>query len=103
MPTSSPPLATESRSAVCLLCGGAGEICTSVPGGTFDTQQEQWYPDERAYTCPKCKGKGELEETFCLVCSENVEMCSCTDEEIGMYLLTVYLGLPSPWKDRSSK
>lgn len=92
MPTSSPPLATESRTAVCSLCEGAGEVCTSTPGGTFDMQQEQWYPDEQTHTCPRCKGKGEREETFCLVCTESVEVCRCTDAEIETYLLTAFLG-----------
>jgi RecJ-like exonuclease len=92
MPSCPPLLATETRTNACSSCEGAGEVCTSTPGGTFDMQQEQWFPDEQAYTCPRCKGKGELEETFCLVCSENVETCSCTDAEIDHYLLTSYLG-----------
>lgn len=92
MPPCPPLLATETRTTPCSLCEGAGEVCTSTPGGTFDMQQAQWYPDEQTHTCPRCKGKGELEESFCLVCSESVEVCRCTDEEIDMYLLTVFLG-----------
>lgn len=92
MSTCPPLLATETRTTACSLCEGAGEVCTSTPGGTFDMQQGQWFPDEQAYTCPRCKGKGELEETFCLVCMESAEVCRCTDEEIDAYLLSSYLG-----------
>ena len=92
MPTSPLLLATETRTITCSLYEGTGDVYTSIPGGLFNMQQEQWYPDEQVYTCPRCKGNGELEGTFCLVCTENVEVCSCTDEEIDAFLLTSYLG-----------
>lgn len=92
MPTSSLVLATTTRTITCSLCEGVGDIYTSTSGGSFHMQQEQWYPDEQAYTCPRCKGEGELEETCCLVCTHSASVCSCTDEEIDLYLLTSYLG-----------
>ncbi len=92
MPTSPLLLATTTCTITCSLCEGAGEVYTRVSGGSFDMQQEQWFPDEQTHTCPKCKGEGELEETFCLVCTESALVCNCTDEEIDTYLLTSYLG-----------
>lgn len=84
--------ATETRTVTCFLCKGAGEVCAGTAGGFFDSYQEQWFPDGQNYTCPCCKGDGEVDETFCLICAENVHACSCTDEKIDTYLLASYLG-----------
>lgn len=54
--------------------------------------QECWYPDEAVYPCDRCKGGGEVQESFCLVCAEPTDACSCTDEQIENYLLTSYVG-----------
>jgi DnaJ-class molecular chaperone len=92
MPVCPPLLATETRTTVCSLCAGQGDVCTGAAHGTFDMRQEQWFPDERVYTCPRCKGQGELEEDFCLACTESVEVCRCMDADIDTYLLTACLG-----------
>ena len=92
MTTTQSDHATETRTVTCFLCKGAGEVCAGTAGGFFDSYQEQWFPDEQNYTCPCCKGDGEVDETFCLICTENVHACNCTDEKIDTYLLASYLG-----------
>jgi len=87
-----PELATETRTSACPLCEGNGEVYAGVSYGYFDIHQEQWYPDEPR-TCPRCNGRGNVEETACLVCKEPIEVCTCTDEEIEAYLLASYLGV----------
>lgn len=90
MPTGPLLLAKLTRTITCSLCGGTGEACTS--SGTFDMQQAHPYPDEHSHTCPECNGDGKVEAGSCLVYAANVEVCSCTDEEIDTHLLTSYLG-----------
>lgn len=94
MPLCPPPLATETRTTACSSCAGQGEVVTGAAHGTFDTHQGQWYPDERVHTCGRCNGKGELTEDFCLVCTESIELCRCTDADIDTHLLATCLGAP---------
>lgn len=91
MPVPSAELATETRTAVCPRCGGAGDICLGA-ASTFDMAQEQWYPVEDLYVCDVCEGEGDIQENFCLVCTEPTYACSCTDDQIEAFLLSSYLG-----------
>ena len=85
-------LATETRTADCPRCGGAGEICIGPSSVVFDTAQDQWYPVERVYVCDRCEGECSVQETFCLVCAEPTYSCGCTDAQLEAYLLNSYLG-----------
>lgn len=83
--------ATETRTAVCERCEGAGDICLGA-ASTFDMAQEQWYPASDIYVCDRCEGEGSVQETFCLVCAEPTCTCGCTDTQIEAFLLNSYLG-----------
>lgn len=92
MPISILELATETRTAVCEQCRGCGEVSAGVASGIYNMAQAQWHPDETVYTCPTCKGAGDVQETRCLRCTETTYSCSCTDEQIESFLLSAYLG-----------
>ncbi len=91
MPIPTAELATETRTAVCPRCEGAGEICLGA-ASTFDMAQDQWYPVENVYDCDRCEGEGSIQETFCLVCNEPTYACGCTDDQLEAYLVNSYLG-----------
>ncbi len=84
-------LATETRTADCPRCEGAGAICLEE-ASTFDLAQDQWYPASDTYVCDRCEGECRVQETFCLVCAEPTYSCGCTDDQIEAYLLNSYLG-----------
>ena len=90
MPTPSAELVTETRTAVCPRCQGAGEICLEV--STFDMGQAQWYPVNDLYVCDVCEGEGDVQRTFCMVCTEPTDTCDCTDAQIESFLFNAYLG-----------
>ncbi len=91
MSIASTELATETRTADCPRCGGAGEICLGG-ASTFDSAQEQWYPVENVYVCDPCEGECSVQETFCLVCAEPTDTCGCTDDQLEAFLVNSYLG-----------
>ena len=82
--------ATETRTAVCPRCEGAGEICSGA--STFDMEQEQWYPAQDNYVCDVCEGESKVRRTFCLICTEPTDTCNCTDAQIKTFLVSSYLG-----------
>lgn len=59
---------------------------------SYSEVQAQWNLDLEPHPCPRCEGRGERLETFCLICQETVDGCGCTDADLEQFLLATCLG-----------
>jgi len=74
----------------CWDCDGEGHYLQDVPGGYYDSAQEQWYPDEEDVECETCHGEGVLFGVErCGRCAEDADDCECDEDDMAEWLLGV--------------